>query len=210
MNRKLNILMTVPVYKKRTDKSWNNWYNVIAEKIEKKNIDLVVFPEMFISGNYCEGDNDIDTSKSILSLLKGANFPCAILAGFSNYNPNYKIDDKHQYGQWAVYYNPNAKKGETEVKYYAKHSSFPVIAYEIPDYGTKWQKEFFTPIILNDYKIQVSLCHDSFFPLVTEKLEQNGMDMMINLTGWNVVKSKWHNVYMGKSCETNKLFLCTT
>jgi hypothetical protein len=44
---------------------------------------------------------------------------------------------------------------------------------------------------------------------VIERMERNGMDFLINLTGSNVNLSKWHNVVRGRSLETGKMVLCT-
>ncbi|WP_374702718.1 hypothetical protein [Bacillus sp. V5-8f] len=51
--------------------------------------------------------------------------------------------------------------------------------------------------------MQVYICHDMFFPLVTERLEREGADLLINLTGGNVKMSKWCNLLKGRSIELN-------
>ncbi|WP_416144630.1 hypothetical protein [Planococcus koreensis] len=44
---------------------------------------------------------------------------------------------------------------------------------------------------------------------MTEKLEQEGLDILINLTGGNVKMSKWCNVLIGRSIELDTTVLCT-
>jgi hypothetical protein len=72
------------------------------------------------------------------------------------------------------------------------------------------QQALFSPILLNGYKIQINICHDIFFPLITKKLMANNADLLINLTGGGVIMKKWHNVFSGRSVEYKNIpIFCT-
>lgn len=107
----------------------------------------------------------------------------------------------------AYYYNPSAAD-ETEWKLYVKHSSANRVAFDI-DYDKDYIQQLYKPIILNGKKIQVCICHDMFYPLLMERLEQEGMDILINLTGGNVRMAKWTNILKGRSIEIEGTVLCT-
>ena len=107
----------------------------------------------------------------------------------------------------AYFYNPTTKD-ETEWKLYAKHSSARMVAFDV-DYDDENRYQLYKPIMLNGKKIQVCICHDMFYPLLMERLEQEGMDVLINLTGGNVNMPKWTNILKGRSIEMDGTVLCT-
>ena len=132
-----------------------NLHEKLDEFIAKNEIGLIVFPE-----EYCHA-NDI---KDAVDVIKEWEYSIPVLSGFS-------VDSNK--GEWAVYYNPSPKKGETKVKYYCKHSTAGELAFDLSDYP-KIQKDLFSPILLNGHQIQVNICHDIFFTLITEKLQKWG------------------------------------
>ncbi len=195
MKKPLNICLFLPYYMliKSEGKRFaylKNLHEKLDEFIAKNEIGLIVFPE-----EYCHA-NDI---KDAVDVIKEWEYSIPVLSGFS-------VDSNK--GEWAVYYNPSPKKGETKVKYYCKHSTAGELAFDLSDYP-KIQKDLFSPILLNGHQIQVNICHDIFFTLITEKLQKSGMDVLINLTGGNVQLSKWHNVFQGRSLETDIPIFCT-
>jgi predicted amidohydrolase len=110
--------------------------------------------------------------------------------------------------QAAAYSNPRPARGETTSHFYAKHSTARVLPYEIDDYPAE-REAMFQPIALRGSKVGVLICHDQFFGLVGEKLARAGADAFIDLTGSDVVRSKWRNVIAGRSLERGVGYLCT-
>lgn len=195
MKHPLNICLFLPYYKlikssKERSAHIKKIHSRLHDFIDKYDVGLLVFPE-----EYCHA-NDI---KDAVEVIKEWEYNIPVLSGFS-------VDSNK--GEWAVFYNPTPKKGDTKIKYYCKHSSAGELAFDLPDYQ-KIQNELFSPIILNGLKIQVNICHDIFFPLITEKMHKSGMDVLINLTGGNVQLSKWHNVFQGRSLEMDTPVFCT-
>jgi predicted amidohydrolase len=185
----MKIMLTVPVYEDNLD--WQKWYDDIQELIYKSSVDLVVFPECFRSPlNGKEQNNEV---KSF-----AIDFNVPVLMGIGGSDGS----------QWAVYYNPKPKADDTNEKIYCKHSTADVTAFDYDNYSAS-AEEYFKPILLNGAKIQVNVCHDIFFPLITEKMEREGMDVLINLTGGNVNLNKWHTVFKGRSLETKNPILCS-
>jgi hypothetical protein len=195
MKQPLNICLFLPYYKliksaKERSAHIKNIHAKLNDFIGKYNVGLIVFPE-----EYCHANN----LKDAVEVIKEWEYNIPVLSGFS-------VDTNR--GEWAVYYNPSPNKGDTKIKYYCKHSSAGELAFDLPDYQ-KIQKDLFSPILLNGLQIQVNICHDIFFPLITEKLKKSGMDVLINLTGGNVQLSKWHNVFQGRSLEMDTPVFCT-
>jgi hypothetical protein len=195
MKKPLNICLFLPYYKLwNSSKEKNAYFKKISSRlnefIEKFDVGLIVFPEEFGHANNINDAVDV---------INEWDYKIPVLSGFS-------VDSNK--GEWAVYYNPAPKKHESKVKYYCKHSTAGELAFDLPDYR-KIQNDLFSPILLNGHQIQANICHDIFFPLITEKMEKSGMDVLINLTGGNVQLSKWHNVFQGRSLETDIPVFCT-
>ncbi len=160
----------------------------IAKKIKT---DLVVFPEGFffeIWGKTIAAalEQTYAHTKSTIPILTGVR--------------------KSDGSQWYHYHNPQSIEGDTAEKWYCKHSMADKIAFE---FKNELPADLFEPIILQGKRIQCNICHDMFFPLITEKMTQQPIDLLINLTGQNVVASKWYNVFAGRSIETQTPVFCT-
>lgn len=185
----MNILLVQPYdnYKYSYDKL----YDQVLKITEKKQVDLVVFPEGFATAE--SEDEGWNIVEYISDLLK-----TPIVCGLSYYDGTER----------ALYVNLNPASGETADSVFIKHSTAGKLAFEIDPDVLKDAKPY-EPILLNGQRIQVYICHDMFFPLITEKLEQAGMDILLNLTGGNVKMSKWCNVLKGRSIELDTTVLCT-
>ena len=110
--------------------------------------------------------------------------------------------------QLAVYRHPAPKAGETRTHVYVKHSSARRLAYEWPGY-TGASDPMFQPICLNGHRLGVQICHDMYYGLISQQLRRAGSDVLIDLTGGNVVIAKWKNVVQARSLEDRGHFLCT-
>lgn len=169
-------------------------YKEIQTILKKEDVDLIVFPEAFI----CLDQYNNECHRIIEDVAKLLDKP--ILMGIS-INGSYEM---------AFYLNLNAKreKFETFDKVYFKHSTSGLVFFDIENYD-EWQEEVYSPIILNEKTIQVCICHDMFYPLLMEKLDEHPMSMLINLTGGNVKMSKWNAMLKGRSLEIEGPVLCT-
>lgn len=171
--------------------NYQKLYDEVKNIIKRQQVDLVVFPEAFIQLN-----NDEDEWAIIEDIADCLNKP--VLLGFS-------MPDGSEI---AYYLNLEPKEGETEDKFFIKHSTAIKTIYDF-ELTNEETEIIYAPIILNGQPIQVNICHDMFFPLVTERLEREGVDILINLTGGNVKMSKWCNILKGRSIELNSYVFCT-
>lgn len=183
----MKILMVQPVYDaKFTLRS-------LIAKIERiliqQEVDLVVFPESFYQSA---------TRNAAMKFMKkmAERLQVAVMSGVSLADGS----------EWAFYYNPKPQLNETTQTAFLKHSTAAKIAF---DYDMAIRADIYDPIYLQGHRIQSIISHDLFFPLVVNRLEQEGMDLLIHLTEGNVRMSKWHNILKGRSYETDALILCT-
>lgn len=112
----------------------------------------------------------------------------------------------------AYYFNPNVKEndrsGDTQMKVYIKHSTSPRVYFDY-NFDQETIDLIYKPLILNGQRIQICICHDMFYPLLMERFDREGMDILINLTGGNVKMSKWSTLLRGRSIEMDGAVICT-
>ncbi|BCD00029.1 hypothetical protein BC30048_2931 [Bacillus cereus] len=187
----MKILLVQPYYDGKNKYNYHKIYDKIVDITLEHPVDLIVFPEAFILGN--DDVNDCIEKTKCISIF----FNIPVLIGVSS---DFGTEE-------AYFYNPT-KEDETEWKLYAKHSSAEKVAFE-GEYDEEDLQQLYKPIMLNGKKIQVCICHDMFYPLLMERLKQEGMDILINLTGGNVKMPKWTNILKGRSIEMEGTVLCT-
>lgn len=185
----MNILLVQPYFNGKF--SDDKFLEQVLKIDNKKSVDLVVFPEGFNEVNSEDQAWDfvdwiVDTIGK--PVICGLTFPDGT--------------------ERALYVNRNPADGETDDSIFVKHSTARKLTFEVEKDELE-NMRIYEPIILNGQRIQVYICHDMFFPLVTERLEQEGLDILINLTGGNVKMSKWCNVLKGRSIELGTTVLCT-
>lgn len=172
-------------------------YDEIMAIVDKDGqaIDLIVFPEAFAYEDRGEkGRWEIVDSLTYLA-------ECPVLVGFSTERGT----------EEAYFSNPfdhQDNDNETKWKIYTKHSTAEKVYFET-EYDEEVKAQMYEPIVLHGKKIQVVICHDMFYPLLVEKLNNQGMDMLIDLTGGNVKMSKWCSLLKGHSYEIDGPVLCT-
>lgn len=165
-------------------------------KETKEKVDLIVFPEAFEFAENIEAEG----LNIVIKVAQFFNIP--VLMGVSGSSGT----------EEAYYHNPHAQmndaEGDTYAKMYIKHSTSPAVYFDY-DQSDDLDNAVYCPIILNDKSIQMCICHDMFYPLLMERLEMHGMDMLINLTGGNVKLSKWNALLKGRSLEIEGPVICT-
>lgn len=186
----LRVSLVVPHYKSQNSPPVYK-ASLLKEKCLANEIDLVVFPEYFLSEPPL--DKVIDKVRPFAEELRTPT-----LSG---------VCTKEGYTA-AVYVNPDHKADDTKTHVYCKHSSSSRLAYEIPGYASK-HDPMFLPITLGVQKIGVMLCHDQFFGLITARLLECGATGLFDLTGDNVQLKKWTNIVQARSIEVGGPFFCT-
>ena len=182
----IRVMLCVPSYSYNTEK----WEKEIKEFSKKEKIDLIILPEGYIK---CKFEQALEKVKNL-----SKKFNTAVLSG---------VETEEGY-QIAVFYNLNPQKDETKEHIYIKHSTAYKLAYEYPEYQGKRDK-MFDPILIKGRKLGVMICQDMFFPLIPHIMVKRGAEILIDLTGGNVIFQKWKNIVKGRSIENKGIFLCT-
>ena len=102
------------------------------------------------------------------------------------------INNEDKYGTIVSFYaNAFADCTETEVALYIKHTMTEYSAFDFDDFQNI-EEYLFQPIILNGYKIGMTICYDCNHPLFSRVYGKKGIDIIVNSTGGDVVYDKWY------------------
>jgi len=101
---------------------------------------------------------------------------------------------------FSVYANADAAEDETYTKAYVKHTATNCSAFEIENYQ-EMVGDIFEPIILKGYKIGLTICYDCNHAVFSRIYGLQGVDIIINSTGGNVVYDKWYKYNKTRAIE---------
>ena len=104
---------------------------------------------------------------------------------------------------FSLYANAFAKRGETHHAVYVKHTMTGRSAMEEEHNYCETYKTYFQPIILKKHRIGMTICHDCTQSLFSRMFGLNGVDILINSTGHEVVYAKWHRYNQARAIENN-------
>lgn len=177
-------------------------FDKIMQKVQKENLDLLVFPEdcytyfshSFVNVSIHEIDGYIKVKDACMELSK--NIGCAIIYGGNDFNGIV----------YSLYANAFASAQETEDCIYYKHTATMLSAFDL-NYN-QLMKENFPIITLKSVKIGMTICYDCNHSLFSRVYGLKGVDI-INSTGGNVVHMKWYRYNKTRSLENNCFSLCT-
>lgn len=162
----------------------------------REQVDLIVFPEGFA---YVE---DVQQECWDLTMEIAHFYGVPVVVGASTAEGT----------EEAYYFNPNVDpnnpQGDSLDKLYIKHSTAQRVYFDY-NFDEATDALVYKPFMLNGLRVQLCICHDMFYPLLMERLVQEGMDVLINLTGGNVKMSKWNTLLRGRSLEIDGAVICT-
>ena len=164
--------------------------------VRKSDIDILVLPEFsYVPFSKEYTDADFLDSASVQSLCDMA------LELSSNIGRAIVVCNEDKYGTiMSIYANAFASDGETDYKDYIKHTMTAFSACQINNYS-EYAKEAFQPIIYKGYRIGLTICYDCNHAMFSRKYSQNGVDIILNSTGGNVVFDKWHKYNKARAIE---------
>jgi len=187
--------------KKLTDK----YFEEHIKKVKAAQIDLLVFPENCYIFPFKIESVEVDIINSedqeavynrISELAQLTR--CAII---------YSSQD--MLGRnFSMFVNPFASETETQSKFYIKHTATISSAFDFENYG-EWIEYLFEPIDFKDKKIGMTICYDCNHSMFSRAYGRNGVDILINSTGGNVVYNKWYRYNKVRAIENNCINLCT-
>lgn len=102
----------------------------------------------------------------------------------------------------SLYANAFAEENETPYKSYIKHTMTDFSACDIDDYQNIVE-EMFSPIIYKGQRIGMTICYDCNHSMFSRKYGLNGVDIILNCTGGNVVYDKWFKYNKVRAIENH-------
>lgn len=108
----------------------------------------------------------------------------------------------------SIYANANAKEDDTQCWHYIKHTMAPLSIFEFEN-SLEIDKNQFEPIYINGYKIGMTVCYDCNMPIFSRMHGKQGVDVIINSTGGDVVYDKWYKYNRARAIENNCYNLVT-
>ena len=173
-------------------------FRKVISAVKKADIDLLVFPEISYTP-FTDMINSSDiTDKYVLDeiidkciqLSKDAN--CAVIIGSIDYYDTI----------FSLYANANCSDNETRHTLYIKHTATKFSCFDFDDFEAISETNF-TPILLKGNRIAMTICYDCNHALFSRMYGIQGIDIIINLTGGNVVYDKWHKYTKTRAIENN-------
>lgn len=172
--------------------------------VKKSDIDLLVFPEACYVpfGNLIHGaDLFSEESQDYLDA-------CIELSRESG--RAVIVSDYDKFGDlFSVFSNAFAKKDETRQAIYLKHTMTECSAFDYMNYKEALADNLFAPVKFKGRLIGMTICYDCNHSLFSAVYGIQGVDIIINSTGGNVVYDKWNKYNRVRSLE-NKCFSFVT
>ncbi len=176
--------------------------------LEKPNmLDLVIFPEGFetISSNTITPEN-IQDSDEVKEISKKYSEICnrlniSIILGIQVDYGNVTIN-----GQGNDQYCLIFERGGKNKVCYHKHSTSRFNAF----FDNNWSIESnFVVFSIDNKKIGISICHDSYISLIPRVLKKKGAEIWVNISYQNVRPNMWESVLHTRAIENKFLSICT-
>jgi predicted amidohydrolase len=163
----------------------------LKEIVRDNQIDLLVFPEhiqVLKLGSLSKGESAIVE----FEMNWAKQIDCAMVMGMR--------DDKGVI--FNVFVNPKANENETKSHLYIKHTMTDYSAFEWNNYA-ELSKRMFEPILFHEWRIGMTICYDSTFPIFSRLYGKQGIDLLVNSTGYDAKKDKWFRYHKVRSIENN-------
>jgi len=192
-----------------TNTSEEGFYRLL-DQVSKRDIDLLVFPEVAWSPlsseieelaifSYDGERNDLPEIESLVRSI-AERVGCAII--FSACDRSEAI--------YSLYLNPSPQKGDTECKLYVKSVVTPFSVFDLSDNGyEEYIDELYEPISLNGYRLGMTICYDATMPAINRMYGLKEVDAIINSSGGHVDYKKWSYYQKVRAMENQCSTLCT-
>ena len=109
---------------------------------------------------------------------------------------------------FSVFANATALKDETQCAIYLKHTATAFSPFELEDYH-QVAETLFTPIWFKGYQLGLTICYDCNHPLFSRMYGVQGVDVILNSTGGNVIYDKWYKYNQARAIENRCYTLVT-
>lgn len=173
--------------------------------VKKSDSDILVFPEYCYTpfSEMCSHFDIINMEEQDIVLDK-----CFELSEYINKPLIFSGIDRFG-GTYSLYVNAYPLDDETEYKFYFKHTATDCSAFDFDDYRDGFGDYLFEPVIFQEKKIGMTICYDCNHSLFSKVYSKNGIDILINSTGGNVIYDKWHKFNKVRAIENSCYNLVT-
>lgn len=166
------------------------------EIVKNADFDILVFPE----NCYCpeieelwqldiDQENDVDYVRNYCLNLSRKIDKAVVLSPVDKYITPY-----------SVFANHLADETETEFAVYIKHTMAESSAFDFTGYR-EIAKSLFEPIVYKGHKIGMTICYDCNHAPFSRMWKLNGVDILLNSTGGDVVYDKWYKYNKVRAIE---------
>lgn len=175
----------------------------------RNSLNLLVFPEGFetiIPNGELEpevilkwrSDKINDIATKYVNLSKNLSNISIIVGVQVDYEKSLNMGGSDQY---CLCVQPDC-----DPRIYHKHSTSKFRAF----FDSNWSLDDNFPVMdIGGKRIGVSICHDMYISLIPRLLKTKGADIWVNLTGQNVISSKWEAVLKSRAAENKFFAVCT-
>ncbi len=113
------------------------------------------------------------------------------------------ISSMDKYGTiFSVFANAAASTKETLCAVYLKHTMTECSPFEFEEYPSV-AEILFQPILFKGYKLGLTICYDCTNALFSRMYGVQGVDIILNSTGGNVIYDKWYKYNQARAIENN-------
>lgn len=119
------------------------------------------------------------------------------------------VSSVDKYGTlFSIFANAVASEGETVCATYLKHTMTECSPFEFENYRLM-AGSLFTPILFKGYKLGLTICYDCNNALFSRMYGVQGIDIILNSTGGNVIYDKWYKYNQARAIENHCFTLVT-
>ena len=164
----------------------------------KSDIDILVFPE-FSYVPFCDEYDQFDfLNDDDMQEIRGRLLDWSKNIGRAVVVCIYDLYDRIM----SIYVNAFAQGEETKYKEYIKHTMTNSSACDIENYS-QYADKAFRPIVYKGHRIGLTICYDCNHAMFSKKYGLNGVDIILNSTGGNVVNDKWYKYNKVRAIENH-------
>lgn len=169
---------------------------VSIQKRSREHAQLIVYPELMSSGEF----SGPELVREAIRFAKGHGIP-TVDGG------HLREEDQDQIA--AVLANPRAQDGQPQAYLYRKHSQSERIAFDNPDWISRFEDIYLRPVPCGDRSIGLTLCHDQTISPLQRSLVRRGANLLVNPSYGAVIHSKWRLWLRARAIENGTPIVST-
>ena len=173
-------------------------FNDAMDAVRISDIDILVLPEIsYVPFEQEYRDTDFFSDEEVGRLFE------KVLDLSRDIGRAIVVCNEDKYGTiMSIYANAFATENETLCKDYIKHTMAGCSACELDNYD-QFAEQLFQPVQYKGHKIGLTICYDCNHSMFSRKYGLNGVDMILNCTGGNVIYDKWYKYNKVRAIENH-------